>query len=280
MEGIELDRTIAYIRSATHDYSAEYISRLVQLRREEKPLTLIGFPTLRDQALCNGDYPVPYGTTAGELQKHNSLARSGFRDGKVRYNLTMHNVDMAYRVDATDPAQLSEAIIAMRDFTFKMARFFRKYVPGFEHAYVLQVADLVGVRESRRMVGDYTLSGPDVLEGRQFEDSVGYCGATVDIHNVEGGQQATRMQAIQGGGAYQVPYRILLPKGVEGLLLAGRCVSADRVAFGSIRQQAGCLVTGQAAGVAAALAAQGGISPRMVGRVALQNALRAQAVLV
>ena len=280
MEGMELDRTIAYVKSAPQDYSAEYIAKLAQLRSENKPLTLIGFPSLRDQAMRNGDYPIPYGTTAGDMRKHNCLARSGFRDGKVRYNLTMHNVDMAYRVDATDTAQLSEAIIAMRDFTFRMGRFFKKYVPGFENAYVLQVADLVGVRESRRMVGDYVLTGDDVLEGRRFDDSVGYCGATVDIHNVEGGRQATHMQAIHNGGAYQVPYRMLLPEGVDGLLLTGRCVSADRIAFGSIRQQAGCLVTGQAAGVAAALAARENTSPRKIKTETLQNALREQGALV
>jgi hypothetical protein len=280
MGGVQIDKTIEYIKSATQDFTPEYIKKIDQLRRECKPLSLIGFPSLREEALRNGDYPIPYGTTPKDFRKHLSLARVVFRGGKVRYDITMHNVDMAYRVDPTDLAHLSEAIIAMRDFTFRMGQFFKKYVPGFEDAYVLQTADLVGVRESRRIIGDYILTGEDVLEGRQFADSVGYCGATVDIHNVEGGKEKTHMQAIKEGRAYQVPYRILLPGGIDGLLIAGRCVSADRVACGSIRQQAGCLVTGQAAGVAAALAAKRNTSPRKIEAEELQRALRDQDVLL
>jgi hypothetical protein len=192
----------------------------------------------------------------------------------------MHNIDMAFRVDPTETSQLSEALIAMRDFTFGMARFFQKYVPGFEDSYVLQTANLVGVRESRRIIGDYVLTGDDVLDGREFRDTVGYCGATVDVHNVEGGKEKVRLQAIRGGRAYQIPYRVLLPVGIEGLLTAGRCVSADRAACGSIRQQVGCLVTGQAAGVAAALAAMKGVTPRRLGVGELQSALRVQGVIL
>jgi hypothetical protein len=161
-----------------------------------------------------------------------------------------------------------------------MAGFFRKYVPGFEEAYLLQVADVVGVRETRRIVGDYVLTGEDVLDGHTFADSVGYCGATVDIHNVDGGQEKTRMEAIRGGKPYQIPFRILLPAELDGLLVAGRCVSADRVACGSIRQQAGCIVTGQAAGVAAGLAAKSGVAPRKIGIADLQAALRAQGAII
>jgi hypothetical protein len=168
----------------------------------------------------------------------------------------------------------------MRDFTVRMARFFRKYVPGFEQSYLFQIADGVGVRETRRVVGDYMLTGENVLNADAFEDSIGYCGATVDVHNVEGGKEKTRMSAIRGGRLYQIPYRILLPRGLEGLLVAGRCVSADRVACGSIRQQAGCIVTGQAAGTAAALAARQRTVPRSVAVPQLQEALRAQGAIV
>jgi hypothetical protein len=129
-------------------------------------------------------------------------------------------------------------------------------------------------------MGDYVLTGEDVLDGHTFADSVGYCGATVDIHDVDGGQEKTRMEAIRGGKLYQIPFRILLPAGLDGLLVAGRCVSADRVACGSIRQQAGCIVTGQAAGVAAGLAAQNNVPPRKVKIGDLQTALRAQGAVV
>jgi hypothetical protein len=198
----------------------------------------------------------------------------------MRYNVTAHNVDMAYRVDATDVVQLSEAVSSMRGMAVQLAEYYRKYVPGFSNSYLLQVAEQAGVRESRRIMGDYILSGEEALAGKRFEDTIGYCGATVDVHNEEGGKKKTDMRAIEKGGAYQVPYRILLPLGLEGLLTAGRCVSADRFACGSIRQQAGCLVTGQAAGTAAALAVKRGIRPRELNIEELQNRLRSDDVLL
>ena len=114
-----------------------------------------------------------------------------------------------------------------------------------------------------------------MLEARTFEDSIGYCGATVDVHNIDG-SEVTRMSAIRAGKLYQIPFRILVPEEVDGLLVAGRCVSADRVACGSIRQQAGCIVTGQAAGVAAALAGERKVEARHLPIGAIQHALRAQ----
>jgi hypothetical protein len=88
------------------------------------------------------------------------------------------------------------------------------------------------------------------------------------------------MSAIREGRSYQIPYRIMLPKGLEGLLVAGRCVSADRVACGSIRQQAGCLVTGQAAGLAAGMASHRNVTPRDIDIPMLQRELTAQGVVI
>ena len=218
--------------------------------------------------------------TTLNLRAHNSLIRPVFRSGRTLYDTTMHNVDMAFRVDATDSRDLSEAISAMRAYTVKMAEYFRKYVPGYENSYLLQIADSVGVRETRRIRGDYMLTGEDVLEARTFNDSIGYCGGAVDIHDVEGGRERTRMSPIRGGRLYQIPYRILLPLGIDGLLVAGRCVSADRVACGSIRQQAGCIVTGQAAGVAAALASRQHTQPRDVPIGDIQGVQRDQGAVI
>lgn len=280
MGGVDLGRTIAYIAANPGEFTQGYIDRLQELFREGKPLTVISLASLREQAVRNGDYPVPFGATTVNPRAHMSIFRPVYRSGRMHYDVTMHNVDMAYRVDATNTRQLSEAISSMRDFTVRIGQFFRKYVPGFENAYLFQIADAVGIRETRRIVGEYMLTGEDVLNARQFDDSIGYCGATVDVHNVVGGTEKTRMSAIREGRAYQIPYRILLPQRLEGLLVAGRCVSADRVACGSIRQQAGCIVTGQAAGMAAALAAAAGVYPRQVAVATLQQKLREQGVVL
>ena len=228
---------------------------------------------MRDRAVAKGEYPRAFGSDSVKASAHLSIFRPIWRNGRMRYDVTAHNCDMAYKVDATDHVQLSEALSAMRAMAARMAQYYRTYVPGFEEAYLLQVAEQVGIRESRRIMGDYVLSGQEALEGRHFEDTIGYCGATVDVHSVEG-EETTYMRAIDRGGAYQVPYRILLPLGIEGLLTAGRCVSADRIAIGSIRQQAGCLVTGEGAGTAAALAVQRGVTPRNVDIGELQDLLR------
>jgi ribulose 1,5-bisphosphate synthetase/thiazole synthase len=280
MGGVDMDKTLDYIASAEQDYTPEYRTKIKQLHLEAKPLTLIGFPSLRVKALQNGDYPIPYGTTAKQFQKHLCLARPIYRGGAVRYDITMHNVDMAYKVDATDVRQMSEAIIAMREFTHGLAAFFKKYVPGYENSYVLHISDMVGVRESRRIVGEYMLTGEDVIEARQFADSIGYCGGVVDIHNVDGGKEKVFMQEIKSGRAYQIPYRILIPRGIEGLLVAGRCISTDRVANGSIRQQAGCIVTGQAAGVGAAIAVKKKTPPRKIDTEELRMVLRGQGAIL
>lgn len=275
MGGVDLAKTVDYACSGREEFSEGYMRKLKILFAEGKPLTIPGFPRLREAAAQAGDYPTAFGSTTLNPRAHNNILRPIFRNGRVVSDTTMHNVDMAYKVDATDNKTLSEAIGSMRDFTLKIGEFYKKYVPGYENSFVLQIADNVGVRETRRIVGEYMLTGEDVLDARSFADSIGYCGATVDVHSIDG-SNTTRMSAIRGGRLYQIPYRILVPESVDGLLVAGRCVSADRVACGSVRQQAGCIVTGQAAGVAAAIAADRKIQARKVPIGDLQAALTAQ----
>jgi hypothetical protein len=280
MGDVDFGKVVEYLESGAEPYSEQYILKAKSLYEQKKPLTLRGFPNLIARAIENGDYPMPHGTDSINPEAHIGLIRPGYRKGATRYNITMHNIDMAYRVDPTNISELSKAIMGMRDFAVGIAEFFKKYIPGYENSYLLQVADLVGIRESRRVIGDYVLTQDDVLESRNFPDAVGRCGAAVDVHNEEGGKERTKMIAIKRGGDYQVPYRILLPKDTEGLLVAGRCVSSDRISNGSIRQQAGCMVTGQAAGTAAALAAKEGVGLREFEIEKLQGTLKKQGVLI
>lgn len=280
MGGVDIAATIDYISQTEGEFSEPYVRKLKELFAARMPLTLLPINSIREKAAAAGDYPIPYGSTTLNPRAHTSICRPVYRGGGIRYDITMHNVDMAYRVDATDVHALSDAIASMRDYTVRTAAYFKKYVPGFANSYLLQVADTVGIRETRRIIGDYTLTGDDVLQARTFDDAVGYCGATVDVHDVEGGKEKTRMSAIREGRSYQIPYGIMLPKGLEGLLVAGRCVSADRVACGSIRQQAGCLVTGQAAGLAAGMASHRNVTPRDIDISMLQRELTAQGVVL
>lgn len=158
--------------------------------------------------------------------------------------------------------------------------FFRKNVPGFAHAELALTAPMLGVRESRRVRGDYMLTGEDYFSKRHFADDIGCFAYPVDIHasSTKAEEQAEVEKTVTAtqygkGENYGIPYRVLLAAETENLLLAGRCISADRTMQSSIRVVPGCMITGEAAGVAAASAVQKNCSLRSVDIAALQKTL-------
>lgn len=180
-------------------------------------------------------------------------------------------------VDATDPEQLTRAEVDGRRQVREYHRFLRDRVPGFERSVVVATSPAIGVRESRRVHGDYRLTRDDVLAARRFDDEVALCGAPIEEH---GAGAATRWQYVAQGGVYGIPYRSLLPSGVEALLVAGRCFSATHDAHASARSMATCMAMGQAAGTAAAQSAAGGGTPRDVDPATLRERLLAGGALL
>jgi hypothetical protein len=180
-------------------------------------------------------------------------------------------------VDATNPEQLTRAEVEGRRQVQEYHRFLRDRVPGFERAVIVATSPAIGVRESRRVHGDYRLTRDDVLRGRRFEDDVALCGAPIEDHHV-GSDTAWRYVA--DGGVYGIPYRTLLPVGIEGLLVAGRCFSATHDAHASARSMATCMAMGEAAGAAAALASSGGTTPRALSPVQVRERLLAVGALL
>jgi hypothetical protein len=174
----------------------------------------------------------------------------------------------------TDVFDWSRAELESRRQMRQIAQFLCRYVPGFERAYVAQSGVHTGVRETRRIVGEYQLTAEDVLEGRKFDDVVARGAYPVDIHNPKG--SGTVLRRLPPGEAYDIPLRALLPQGVDGLLVAGRCLSGTHEAHSSYRVMPIVMATGQAAGVCAALAAKGGVSPRAVPVAAVQAGLLEQ----
>jgi hypothetical protein len=156
------------------------------------------------------------------------------------------------RVLGTDVWDLSYAEWESRRQMRQIAAFFRRYVPGFEKAYVVQSGVNIGVRETRRIAGDYRLTVEDILQARKFPDVIARSTYPVDIHNPEG--SGTTLKRVPPGEAYDIPLRSLLPQKVEGLLVAGRCISGTHEAHSSYRVMPVSMATGQAAGVCAALA--------------------------
>lgn len=277
--GVDLEKTLGYIQDNPSEFGPDYVAAVSRLRSEGKPFTVLPFKAKIKEALRNGDYPIPHGLEKVDPETLTYMARPMFRNGKFRYDLISHNLDMAYNVDPTDRKQLTEATIAMRDVAVKMAAFYRKYVPGYEDSYLVHTAQTVGVRDSRRIVGDYTLTKEDVLAGRTFEDGIGRYGSVVDVHDKDG-KQSLLLAEVGGAGWFHVPYRVLLPAGIRNLLVAGRCISADYVAQGCTRSQAACMMTGQATGTAAALAIRAGVEPRAVNLAELQKTLIEQNQLI
>jgi ribulose 1,5-bisphosphate synthetase/thiazole synthase len=190
------------------------------------------------------------------------------RQGEVYLNATR-----TVNIDATDAESLTFGEISERRNIKRLMDGLTKRIPGFENAYVSRTAEL-GIRESRSVVGDYILTGEDVFNSRLFEDVIARGAYPSDIHDPKGGK--TQFTFIKDGGSYGIPYRCLIPKDLEGLLVAGRSISATQDANGTVRLQGTVIAQGQAAGTAAALAAQGKFSVRLVPIGVLQRKLTEQ----
>ena len=219
------------------------------------------FKTLIAKARAEGRWTLP--------RPHINIYRS-VKDGEWSVNVSRLN-----GVDATDPESLSAAESEGRRQVREILAFLRDYVPGAEGVRLLSLPATVGIRESRHVLGDYVLDTDDVLEGRVPADSILLCSSSIDWHS--GGKDAsgTVYLEVRDGDFYGVPYRCLVPKSVENLLVAGRCVSASAAAAAAIRVMPPCMAMGQAAGTAAALAVRDGSTPRALDSAALVDALRA-----
>lgn len=152
-------------------------------------------------------------------------------------------------VNATDPSFLTAAEIEGRRQALEYIRFLRDRVPGYGHAQLAAFGTQIGIRETRRIIGDYVLTREDVLSAMQFDDQIGLCGAPIEEH---GSGDGTRWEYLPDGECVGIPYRSLLPQKLENVFVAGRCFSATHEAHASVRSMAQCMAMGHAAGSAAA----------------------------
>jgi len=200
---------------------------------------------------------------------------------KISTNLGGGNIGHTFEVDGTDEVSLTEALVWGRKLIGEYERYYKGYLTGFERMELAATGSMLGIRETRRITGAYVLTLDDFVSRAVFDDEIGrYC-YPVDIHASDNsaasfdGFYADHMKyRYAEGESYGVPYRILVPKRVGNLLVAGRCVSADRAMQSSIRVMPGCYITGQAAGVAAALCVRGGTKPAQADVCAVQRRLK------
>ncbi len=200
------------------------------------------------------EYDDPYftkyaqkGISSGRLHEdlHKIYWFPGFHDNTIFFN-AVHIKD----VDGTNPFDVTGAAIEARKRVRQLGNFFKEEIRGFEKSHIGTMAPSVGVRETRRFEGLYRLSGDHVFSGRKFSDGVVCCDNAVD--NVcRGSNISEYISLIKYGIYYQVPFRCMLPRHIENLLFAGRCISADSAALASVRGMATCMGLGQAAGTAA-----------------------------
>jgi hypothetical protein len=162
------------------------------------------------------------------------------------------NMTRVTDIDPLDPDDLTRAEVEARLQVMQLFEFFRQRVPGFENARLAATGAQVGIRESRRIVGRYTLTAQDVLSARQFDDAVARSAYPIDIHNPSG--TGTTTKRLAPGASYEIPYRCLVPVEREELLVAGRCISTTHEALASTRLTPTVMTLGQAAGTASALA--------------------------
>ena len=236
----------------------------VEAVRAQYPQDGLCFKTLVAKARAEGRWTLP--------RPHINIYR-GVKDGEWFVNVSRLN-----GVDATDPDSLSAAETEGRRQVREILDFLHDYVPGAQGVRLMSLPATVGIRESRHVLGEYRLDRDDVLEGRVPDDAIMLCSNSIDWHS--GGKDAagTLYIEVRDGDFYGVPYRCLVPRKVENLLVAGRCVSASAAAAAAIRVMPPCMAMGQAAGTAAALALQSGTTPRTLDSAALVAALRADGV--
>ncbi len=192
------------------------------------------------------------------------------------------NIGHTFGLDGTDERSLTQALLWARKSLLQYEHYYKKYLKGFERVQLVATASQLGVRESRRILGDYVLSLDDFQRRAVFEDEIGRFSYPVDIHAPQPGEKAFKEYErdfttlrYSKGESYGIPYRTLLPRGLNNVLVAGRCISTDRAVQSSIRVMPGCFITGQAAGVAAALAVQKKTDTRRVPIAELQKRLKA-----
>lgn len=177
-------------------------------------------------------------------------------------------------INALKAEDLTAATLEARKQAYESIQVYRKYIPGMEKCHIISTPNTIGIRESRRIVGKYTLTKNDVLSQRNFPDSIGYGSFFIDIHNCSGPGMDKKTVRPDNGFKYQIPYRILVPEGINNLLVAGRCASTDHEALGSLRVMPQCGVMGEAAGAAAAIAIDRNCTAEDVPVQLLQSVLR------
>ena len=270
--GVYIGKTLAYAKQNPDQMRfPKPISDADIERMLEGAVGIAGFYKEVEEARSKGEFPLPQ-----DMVFFISLPTPG----QVVVNTTHIG-----GVDGTRSEDLTRAEVEGRRQAMALMRFFRKYIPGFEGAYLLQTATQVGVRETRRIIGEYVFSAEDIEAGKKFPDAVLRSAYPADIHPPMGkgysvDDDVKPPAAPPPGDWYEVPYRCLVPQDIDNLLVAGRCISATHEGQSAVRIMPNCMALGQAAGTAAALCVQKSVAPRSLDTALLRKRLLAQGAII
>jgi hypothetical protein len=266
VDGVDWDQAFTYIKEHLDQFNfdrflsnpflnwtkEEFIESIKNLKDITELGEIMGYYSQMNEALAKGEWHEFSGVGYFLIPREGGVVQAHFQHSSQVPNC-----------DPTDVRDLTAAEIESRRQVVIACKFIRKYLPGFEKSYVTRVCPEIRVRESGRVVGDYILTAKDVEESRKFADTIGKSCFPAGGHHVASTVTLTRVSSEghpHDGGSHDIPYRCLVPKNVDNLLVAGKPISTDRDSYQRFLMQT--MVTGQAAGVAAALCARQGITPR------------------
>lgn len=205
--------------------------------------------------------------------RENILVFLGLGDGIVHFNTTR-----IVKHNPVDPFEVSKAEIIARKQVYEMVDFLKKNSEAFKNSTITSIANHIGVRESRKLKGVYVLTEEDITEFREFEDTIALGNYGIDIHNPEG--TGTTQFHLKDREFYRIPYRTLLPKEYDNMLVAGRCLSATHTAHSAVRIMPICATLGEAAGVAVVIAKETNTNTHNLDIKMLQDRLKEQGAVI
>lgn len=252
MAGVNTEKVRNSIVEEPRTYVTDFIP--AEFYGQNKQFIVVGLRSLMDKARKNGLH----------LPTARTIFNTGLRKGEVWVNMAA-----ILGVNAVDAESLTEGEIIGREQIKDIIKYLKTYVPGFEDAYFTKTAPFLGIRETRRIVGKYVMDKDDILNRRRFKDAVAVGSYPIDIHHPEDGDATLEWS----GDCYDIPYRSLIPKKIENLIVAGRSISTTHEAMSSTRVMSHCMAMGEAAGRAAKLAVKQDMPPHRIDVSELQREL-------
>jgi len=255
MDGVDTGRLRASLENEPETYDVDFIPPDYFGRNSR--FILVGLRKLVAKARADGLV----------IPNERTILISGLHEGEFWVNMTR-----VKGIDGSDARSLTAGEIEARGQIDDLCRYLVSYVPGFEQAHLARVAPFLGIRETRRMVGQYTMTGDDIRNCRHFDDAIAVASYPIDLHSPDDDDCVLEWC----GDCYDIPYRSLVPRKASNLLVAGRCISATHEALASTRVMSTCMALGEAAGRAAQMCVREEVSPADVDTHRLRKELLAR----